>query len=295
MLNRLLRRTTVLITAGLLAGAGLAGPATARPHAMPAASEHATGWYLALGDSLAAGYQPGAGDDKDGGYVGQVLDAVQDDHPKTKLRNLACSGETTVTLVDGGRCTYPQGSQLDQATQFLKAHARTARLVTLTIGANDVQRCVSRSASGISVNQPCIAAGMGDVAALLPQALTDLRQAAPDAEIIVTNYYNPFLAAWLTGPAGEDLAKSTVALQATLNTIIAAAAAAAGAATADLAAAFASDDFTPVSAQPIGFPGELPRSVLNICAWTWMCSKTDIHANDAGYAVIAGAVAAKLS
>ena len=35
------------------------------------------GWYLALGDSLAAGYQPGQGDDPTGGYVGGVLDAVR--------------------------------------------------------------------------------------------------------------------------------------------------------------------------------------------------------------------------
>src|ERR687890_545418 len=70
----------------------------------PPGSSRATGWYVALGDSLAAGYQPGAGDDKDGGYVGLVLDAKQDTSPKTKLLNLACSGETSTTLVNGGRC-----------------------------------------------------------------------------------------------------------------------------------------------------------------------------------------------
>ncbi|TWP36468.1 hypothetical protein [Leekyejoonella antrihumi] len=36
--------------------------------------------------------------------------------------------------------------------------------------------------------------------------------------------------------------------------------------------------------------GDLPQNVANICTWTWMCSRQNIHPNDAGYAVIAKAV-----
>ena len=53
---------TLALTAGL---AGSALPAQAAP--AEAGTENATGWYLALGDSVGAGYQPGTGDDLEAG------------------------------------------------------------------------------------------------------------------------------------------------------------------------------------------------------------------------------------
>jgi lysophospholipase L1-like esterase len=248
------------------------------------------GWYLAMGDSLAAGYQPGQGDDKTGGYVGGVLAAVKADTAKTKLVNVACSGETVVTMVAGGRCAYDEGTQLAQAVEFLHAHSRTTRLVTIDIGANDVQRCVSRSPLGIDL--ACIQQGLGDVQRLLPQVLAQLHAAAPGAHIVVANYYNPFLAAYLTGAAGQVLAQQSMALQAALNVIIAGSAASVGADVADVATAFRSTVTTPVNVPALG--GSVPTNVATICAWTWMCRLGDIHANDTGYAVMTGAVAARL-
>ncbi len=248
------------------------------------------GWYLALGDSLAAGYQPGQGDDPTGGYVGGVLDAVRTATPKTKLVNVACSGETVVTMVTGGRCTYEEGTQLLQAVEFLHAHRRTTRLVTIDIGANDVQRCVSRDPLGIDL--VCIQQGLGDVQRLLPQVLAQLHRAAPGARIVVLNYYNPFLAAYLTGPAGQAIAQQSVGLQTSLNTIIAGSAASVGAKVADVSTAFRSTDTTPVTVPALG--GPVPTNVATICAWTWMCRLGDIHANDTGYAVMAGSVVARL-
>jgi lysophospholipase L1-like esterase len=287
------RRWTVVIAvlalAGLVAPGATAATRTATPPT-PAAGSHATGWYLAMGDSLAAGYQPGQGDDRAGGYVGDVLDAVRTATPKTKLVNVACSGETVVTMVDGGRCAYDEGTQLAQAVQFLHAHRRTTRLVTIDIGANDVQRCVSRSPLGIDL--ACIQQGLGDVQRLLPQVLAQLHAAAPDAHLVVVNYYNPFLAAYLTGAAGQALAQQSVALQAALNAILAASAATVGADVADVSTAFRSTVTTPVMVPALG--GAVPTNVATICAWTWMCQLGDIHANDAGYAVMADTVAARL-
>jgi lysophospholipase L1-like esterase len=287
------RRWTVVIA--VLALAGLVAPgATAATRTAPpptaAAGSHATGWYLAMGDSLAAGYQPGQGDDKAGGYVGGVLDAVRTATPKTKLVNVACSGETVVTMVSGGRCAYEEGTQLAQAVEFLHAHSRTTRLVTIDIGANDVQRCVSRNPLGIDL--ACVQAGLADVQRLLPQVLGQLHAAAPDARIVVANYYNPFLAAYLTGAAGQALAQQSVALQAALNGILAASAATVGAEVADGSTAFRSTVTAPVNVPALG--GAVPTNVATICAWTWMCQLGDIHANDTGYAVMAGAVVARL-
>ena len=263
-------------------------PATSA-QAAPSGPPQAMGWYLALGDSLAAGYQPGVGDDLTGGYVGGVLEAVKAENPKTKLVNVACSGETVVSMVNGGRCAYEEGTQLDQALQFLKAHGKNTRLVTIDIGANDVQRCVSRSP--LAVDFACVQQGLGAVATLLPAALAQIRAAAPDAQIVVANYYNPFLAAYLAGPSGQVLAAQSTALQAQLNGIIAAAAASVDADVADVATAFRSSETAPVALPGVG---PVPTNVATICTWTWMCTLNDIHANDAGYAVMAATVAARL-
>jgi hypothetical protein len=39
--------------------------------------------------------------------------------------------------------------------------------------------------------------------------------------------------------------------------------------------------------------GPVPTNVDRICGWTWRCRLGDIHANDAGYAVMTGAVVAR--
>jgi hypothetical protein len=80
--------------------AGAGGQAGAGGHG----SSNANGWYLALGDSWAAGYQYAQGDDPTGGYAGHVLDVLRQDQPKTKLVNLACSGATTTSMIAGGGC-----------------------------------------------------------------------------------------------------------------------------------------------------------------------------------------------
>jgi lysophospholipase L1-like esterase len=280
----MLRRLAVpfLAVLALLAGSG---PAQAAPS--PNGTANATGWYLALGDSLAAGYQPGQGDDPTGGYVGHVRDALQQSAPKTKLVNLGCSGETTTSMVEGGKCAYDEGSQLAQAVEFLHAHAPFTRLVTLDIGANDVAKC---GAQGLP--PACVQGGLGSVAANLPVILGQLRAAAPGVQIVVLNYYDPFLAAWLAGPAGQALAQQSVTLLAVLNGIIARATGAVGGSVADVAGAFHSTDITPVSVPSLG--GSVPRNVATVCALTWMCLRNDIHANDDGYAVLAAAVVARL-
>ena len=280
------RRWPVLSAVLVLAAGVAAAPASAAPDA---ASTSATGWYLALGDSLAAGYQPGQGEDRDGGYVGHVLADVRQTSPKTKLVNLSCSGATSTTLRSGGgHCTYEEGTQLAQAVEFLQAHAKYTRLVTLDVGANDVAHCVN----GLTPDYPCIFAGLGAVSENLPAIMSQLRAAAgPHVHIVVLNYYNPFLAGWLAGAAGQQLAQNSTVLQALLNGSIAGAAGAHGADLGDVAAAFESDNWTPVATADWG---TVPTNVAHVCEWTWMCVRQDIHANDTGYAVLAGTVVAHL-
>ncbi len=277
------RRAALVLGTALLTFVGLLLPApsasASRPHTAPPT---ASGWYVALGDSLAAGYQPGQGDDRTGGYVGHVLDDVRATTPKTRLENLACSGETSTTLVDGGRCSYVRGSQLGQALHFLHAHSGTTRLVTLTIGANDVTPCLSGPVAGIA---GCVRQRLTVLGANLGTVLGAVRHQAPGAEVVVTNYYDPFLAVWFTSPALLPLLGQ---LHDALNATISAVTGAYGGQVADVSTAFHNDDSTPTA-------GGVPTNVAAICTYTWMCQKGDIHANDAGYALMATAVAAKLS
>lgn len=267
------------VVPGVLRSGGHAGTGPVAAPAAAATAPQNANWYLALGDSLGAGYQPGRGDDKAGGYVGHVRDAAATQVPGIKLNNLSCSGEDTVSMTSGSRrCNYPEGSQLKAAEAFLKKQGTAVRLVTIDLGANDVQRC----ARGTDIDMSCLSKGMSDVNTNLPAILQRLRSAAPDAKIVVLNYYNPFLATWLLGEQGQGVARLSQSLQAGLNGAISSAATKINASVADVATGFASTDWTQKQT-PLG---ALPTNVAAICAQTWMCSKADIHANDAGYATM---------
>lgn len=247
----------------------------------PETADGGYAWYLALGDSLAAGYQPtnpGDRTDPDGGYAGAVRDglAVQQTEPPA-LTNLGCPGETTATFADGGVCDYPEGTQLAAALAFLE-QAEGDGLVTVQLGANDVQSCVVLSGAP-TVDEACVAAGLEAARTRLPESLAELRADAPDARVVVLDYYNPFAAASLFGERGEQLALRSAEVQVQLNADVAASAAGVGADVAPVAQAFA----------PAG------DAVGQLCTWTWICGALpDVHATDAGYAVMADQVLAAL-
>jgi lysophospholipase L1-like esterase len=306
-------RTTVrgVVVALLFLCVSAVGPAHAQPAAVssgvpsglasgvasgsPTAGSRAMGWYLALGDSLAAGYLHDTGDHRADGYVGPTLSAVQDRTPKTKLVNLACSGETTTSMISGGKCDYEQGSQLAAAVEFLRAHSRTTRLVTIDIGGNDVATC-----GFVLLPRSCTDPALDTLRTNLPVILDALREAAgPHVQIIVLDYYDPFLVYWLRlgpdAPLFRLAALSSVTLltgPGGVNATIAAAAEGADADLADIEGAFSTTAFTPT----LPFPGhgDVPLNVIRICQWTTMCSDLDFHPNPEGYAVIARAVIARL-
>ena len=106
-------------------------------------------YYLALGDSLAAGFQPGKGETP--GYVGMLWRSVRKEQISSlELRNVGCSGETSGSLITGNHspCHYAAGSQLNAAVDFLEAHVGEVAFVTIDIGANDiVGQCFGPSGS----------------------------------------------------------------------------------------------------------------------------------------------------
>ncbi|HEY6279381.1 MAG TPA: SGNH/GDSL hydrolase family protein [Streptosporangiaceae bacterium] len=295
------RLASVVTIAALVAGA-----LTAATPAL-AASRHFSerpGYYLSLGDSLSVGIQPnsaGVDTPTSQGYVNDLYAKLAAADHRLHLVQLGCSGETTGTLINGGICTYrgdrelspvgtghPAGSQLAAAVAFLHRH-RHVSLITIDIGANDLNPCVVLPPSQI---QACLAQVLPQIAANLSTIMTALRAAGGDeVRIIGMRYYVPELAAWLTGPAGQTTAQLSVALAEQFNNVLASGFQAADARVADVFTAFDSADFTDQVTLP-GI-GTVPQNVANICLWTWECvpppQGPNEHANATGYAVIAQA------
>jgi len=264
-----------------------------------AASDHDNGvrHYLSLGTSLAAGIQPdasGANRLTDEGYADQLHDIVAPEFRKLKLTKLGCPGETTSTMMNGGLCDYEEGSQLAQAVEFLSAHKNKVAIVTIDMGVNDVLAadCIDVPTSKVDV--VCLLNAFNTLSNNLVAIMATLRQAAhPDTEFVAMNYYNTFLAFWLTGPAGQALAYESALLADILNyDVLGTVYAAFDVPVADVATAYGSAIFSPNTA------AGLPQNVLNICVYTWMCAPApvgpNIHANRYGYGVIAATIAAAL-
>lgn len=196
-----LRRRRVLMLLGTAAASALAvslvaGPAAAgRPAAAPASP--APAGYLALGDSVPDGYDVPAG----AGFVellgaqlspAERCGAGQAVGCRVETRNLAVSGAEVADLIAG---------QLPAAEALLRSRNGNAtpvddvRLVTVTIGGNDVVNPVVAACAG--GNPACVPTVVERMTYLREQygvVLERLRAAAgPGATIAAMGYYNALL------------------------------------------------------------------------------------------------------
>lgn len=295
-----LKRTWLALPAVVVAAVfSITGVATASSASQ---SPGSTDYYLSLGDSLSVGFQPdahGVGRPTDHGFDHDLLPGlrlVSLLHGRNlNLAELGCPSETTTTMINGGICTYPHArSQLDAAITFLTQHRGHVPLVTISIGASDVEDC--GSATGIDA--ACLQRGLADIQTNLTTIVTALKKADPgtNTRFIGLNEYDPFLAAFLQGAAGQQLAMQSVTVVDQLNKLLAAAYGQAGFRVADVASAYRIDDFADQTTLP--GHGQVPVNVANLCKLTFECDPApvgpNIHPRDSGYLTMAGAVAAKL-
>jgi lysophospholipase L1-like esterase len=295
-----MHRRILLALLALAATAALSGTAMAKT----VKTAPAPRYYLALGDSLSQGQQPnlqGVSENTNQGYSDDLYQTQLKRIHSLQLVKLGCGGESTTSMLTGKgnkdaafyHCHPAGGSQLTAAVRFLKAHhtAGEVPLVTIDIGANDVDGCVS--ATNVIT---CVGQGVNAISKNVPKILAALKKAAPKGTTFAAmNLYDPVVAGYFApeGSAANGLASVSQGLLKSINTKLGTADAAAGFKTADIADAF--DSYAPFSDTVTWEDQQIPIAVARICAWTWACatppSGPNIHANKNGYLEIAGVFA----
>jgi lysophospholipase L1-like esterase len=258
----------------LIAGvAGLAASATVASGAPRPVYQPPKRYYLALGDSMAYGYQPGKAapgaraSTFDKGYVTLLAARLRTLAAKLEVVDYGCPGESTETFRRGGcpglrdgfelHDTF-HGSQLGAAEAFLRAHRGQVSPITITLWGAELAPL-----SGLGKRAPrAIASFETRFAAILAR----LRAAAPTAEIIVSGAWNP----------EADRLPQVEALYRSVDAAIARAASASRARVANM--------FTALNGR-----GNAKAQQARLCSLTFYCAKGDPHPTDAGYRAMADA------
>ena len=232
-------------------------------------------YYLALGDSLAFGYQPNL--DWVNGYANAFFSDLQQ-HGTQHYTNLACTDESTTTMINGG-CPYAllrkslyTSSQLQAAVNYLHAHAGQISPITLDMGANDLIPDLNSAKCTVD---PKWESDLATVDTNLKNVILPQLEAAlmvngrVTGDLLLLNYYDPY----------QVTCPNTVPFIQTFNQHLAADAASNSATLVDISSAFTSSTTTSAT------------SASNVCIYTWMCSAfKNIHPNKVGYGVMAGVI-----
>lgn len=297
------RVTAWSVLGAILVAAALASCSSASSSSAPSASDAAppsppkTTYYVSLGDSFAVGVQPNLlGQDlpTDQGYADDLYNNVKPSMPGLQLVKLGCSGETTDTAIKGGTCPYEQGSQLAAATAFIQANRSSIAFVTVELGANNFEGCVTNG----EVDAACALNQVNVIETELPQIFQQLRSAGgPGLRIVGMNLFDPFLVEWFDGPLGQSLARQSVPAVQDFNESLASTYQQAGAKTADVADAFSTyASFS--QTEELAGAGSVPLPVARLCQWTWACAPAPVgptdHPNAVGYQQIANAFRAQI-
>ena len=273
--------------------------------ALPAAAQAAKAkpqYYVSLGDSYAAGYQRFSATDarttRDG-FAYQLVGKARKRGYKLKLVNFGCGGETSVSILKRrakcgglgpGGVDYAGQTQATAAEKFLRKHKGQVKLITVSIGGNDVTACV-KEADPVA----CVGPAMENVKANGKTLLKRLRKAAgKKTRIVGISYPDVILGSWVGKNPDQDLAKlSVVAFQSLLNPALKEMYQSVGGKFVDVTKATGA--YTPLEQTTTFDPyGTIPVAVAEVCKLTAYCAYRDIHPNTEGYGVIADLVAKTL-
>jgi lysophospholipase L1-like esterase len=257
-------------------------------------------FYLDVGASASLGFQPTGIVDHNGrrtntGYANDLLEVEKIKGVSLTLLQVGCPGDTVETILGPkpiNQCYKYPNTQMTQAVKFLKDNKSVAGLVTIDLGFNDIRTCLSVT----SVNETCVNAAVAAVQVDMPKIVKELKAAAgPHVRFVGLEFEDPFLADYIVGSAGPKTATATLVAMDRMNAVLARAFGRSGVAVANVPAIFQSDNATRVSIPNVG---TIPENVYKACQLTWECYGPpfgpDDHPNDAGYALIAQAIAAVL-
>jgi lysophospholipase L1-like esterase len=235
-------------------------------------------YYLALGDSLAFGFQSQIFNENYSavspdlftqGYVDVFAGMLEQLRPDIQTLNFGCVGETTNTFIEGG-CLYTtqgfelhdtySGSQLAAAVAFIDAHPGKVSPITFNLGTNDLNGLVETCGSDFACYQQRGPDALSAIEENLDYILDTLRRAAPNTEIITFTSYS---VAFLSDPRFLEL---TNAFNASVER------------TAKNHRVHVAQVFDAFNEQP---------QPATICDLTLICSAQDSHPSDTGYRVIA--------
>ncbi len=263
---------------------------TAPPTAMSA-------FYLDVGASASLGFQPTGVPHHNGartntGYANDLVFREALRGVTLTLDQIGCPGETVESMLSttvADHCYQLPMTQLRRAEQILQGDKGQTGLVTIDLGFNDVRVCLNH----IPANSACVAGALARVSADLPVIVRDLKASAgPNVRFVGLLYNDPYLGYFLDGAGGPAAATYTLESMNRLNAVMAHVYQSEGVAVANVPALFQTDVTTRVAVDNVGV---IPQNVAAACAYTWFCYKTpfgpDDHPNDAGYSLIAQAIA----
>jgi len=229
-------------------------------------------YYLSLGDSLAFGYQPYPPIRSGFGFYDFLAAALERINPELQPVNFGCPGESSATFINGGcpaaSAVAYKGSQLDAALAFLKAHNGQVSPITYVLGANDIL-------PALATGDPAkIQGAIGQFAANDDAILKQLRAAAPAADIVTIDYYQPLAVAVTSTAALSNVVQVSQAGNSVIDQV---------AAKYNVKVANVYSVFNTPAQNPL------------LCSLTWICSPYhDIHPMIAGYAIMTGLLEATL-
>ena len=280
--------------------------------------------YISIGDSYSVGYQSAALGNTSG-FTGYVARKKQ-----YQLENFGCGGATTGSLFTqigcppGGSAAtdaapYPTSSQVQAVLAFIAApaNAGNVKLVTVSIGGNDVTGCASSPdpIGCVSVAATGIRQNVTSLVTQLDSALT--ANGDSSAHIIGITYPDVFLGDYVA-PIGSTnklrAVQSKLAFDFLINpalkksytrvtrgAFVNVTRAPNGVATAGVDTGSFDNTtyaYTGPTAPLQGFGNAVPAPVVEVCTITWYCNPStfgDIHANTNGYHFIGSLIVAKLA
>lgn len=247
-------------------------------------------FYFALGDSIAYGYQPtdAVRTNGDRGYVKAIADRIGElSGTRPSLFNFAIPAETSSSFYNTSNIysyanlnypgpfdpprTFSQAQLFGSTLSTVLTGGNTVSHVSLAFGANDLLALLTPSFLALTPleQQTQITATLTTVGTNYEVALTQIRAALPNAQILMPGFYNP-------NPAGSPLAAVGDYAVSALNTVIQGRAALHGGTYVDF--------FSPIQGNQLSL--------------TWIGDPNygnDIHPNDAGYAVLGRAAATQVT